>query len=300
MTSTSPSSAMNASCAASRRFGEQPAVVGRGAHAALAQRVGERLGALLGRRVDDARRVVASATQSSSARVLRRASATCSTPSQMFGRSKPRMTTSGSRRRRSSRISARTGGAAVAVSASRTGSPERLAHVAQPQVVRPEVVAPLRDAVGLVDDEERRAAPRAGAPRVSALASCSGASRTNSRSPSWPGRRRPRRASRWRIVELRSLRAGAGRASPRPPRAGRCCSAMSGETTTVGPSRSEARELVDRRLAGAGRHDGERVATGERPPRPPRAARGAATRSRGAPAPARRGPASPPRTPPTL
>ena len=73
------------------------------------------------------------------------------------GRSKEATTSAGSRSPSRAAMSARVGGAAVAVSATTGGSPEPLDHRAQPQVVGPEVVPPLGDAVGLVDDEQRDA-----------------------------------------------------------------------------------------------------------------------------------------------
>ena len=128
-------------------------MVGRGAHAALvrAPRRARRRPSGSPRRRCRAGRARRPVQQR--ARLALRV-AKCSTPSQMFGRSNPRMTTSGSRRRRSSsdlRADGRRGGRGQR---QQDRVAERLAHVAQPQVVRAEVVAPLRDAVGLVDDEE--------------------------------------------------------------------------------------------------------------------------------------------------
>ena len=148
----------------------------------------------------------------------------------------------------SSTISSRTGGAAVAVSASSDRVAQRLAHVAQPQVVGPEVVAPLRDAVRLVDDEERRAGRAQARRRVSALASCSGASRTNSRSPRGQGLEGRVAVARGASSSSRSRRAApvaglldrlelvALQRDERRDDDGR-------------PVEDEARQLVDRRLA---------------------------------------------------
>ena len=74
--------------------------------------------------------------------------------------------------------SCRTGGAAVAVSASRTGAPTASACAPEQHVVRPEVVAPLADQVRFVHDEQPR--PRA-LERLPGLgfASCSGDRKTN-------------------------------------------------------------------------------------------------------------------------
>src|SRR3954466_10624253 len=110
------------------------------------------------------------AIRSSSARSLRSAPSSPwkrSTLKRRFGRSNPRMSTTGSRRPSRATISSRTGGAAVAVSASTGGgaggsapaprgrAAERLDRRAEAQVVGPEVVSPFRDAVRLVDHHER-------------------------------------------------------------------------------------------------------------------------------------------------
>ena len=55
-------------------------------------------------------------------------------------------------------MSSRTGGVAVAVSAEELPGPELADALAEREVGRPEVVAPLRDAVRLVDRDQRRAA----------------------------------------------------------------------------------------------------------------------------------------------
>ena len=87
---------------------------------------------------------------------------TRSTRRWMFGRSNPATSTCGSSRPSSATMSSRTSGVAVAVNAAIGGRPDRASlgrHErrgrAQPPVVGPEVVAPLRDAVRLVDDEAR-------------------------------------------------------------------------------------------------------------------------------------------------
>ena len=75
------------------------------------------------------------------------------TSRRMFGRSKPKTKTAGSRITNCSMISLRTGGAAVAVRASTCGRPRGLDHGVETQVLRAEVMAPTADAVRLVDHE---------------------------------------------------------------------------------------------------------------------------------------------------
>src|SRR3954449_7465165 len=116
-------------------------------------------------------------TRSSTPRSLPWASAWWSTSSRISGRSKPATTISGSRISSRSTISARTGGAAVAVRAGAVGGAgcwarargapvgggvedgrvaQLLDDAAETQVVGAEVVAPRGDAVRLVDDEQSR------------------------------------------------------------------------------------------------------------------------------------------------
>ena len=147
---------MNASCTASRAGAGEPGVVRRRGHAPLAQRRRDLLGAPPRGGVDDARAAGVDdglqqlARLASARRRARSTARRCSA-----GRS-PRTAPAGRACRRRSTISARTGGAAVAVSASTGGAAELLDERAEPQVVRPEVVAPLADAVRLVDHEQRR------------------------------------------------------------------------------------------------------------------------------------------------
>ena len=68
-------------------------------------------------------------------------------------------TSTGSRSRSARTMSAATRGVAVAVSAIVQRAPMRVARVGEAQVVGPEVVAPLAQAVRLVDGEERDLAP---------------------------------------------------------------------------------------------------------------------------------------------
>ena len=60
-------------------------------------------------------------------------------------------------------MSAATAGVAVAVEATIARAPSQRAASAEAEVVGPEVVAPLRHAVRLVDDEQARRAPRGSA-----------------------------------------------------------------------------------------------------------------------------------------
>src|SRR6185295_7577540 len=80
---------------------------------------------------------------------------TTSTVKRRLARWAGAVSTRGSHKRNRSAISFCTRGVAVAVSAS-TGGAQALAGGAEPQVGRSEIVAPLRDAVGLVHAQERR------------------------------------------------------------------------------------------------------------------------------------------------
>ena len=75
--------------------------------------------------------------------------------SRRFGRSKPCTNTAGSRRKSLSRMSARVAASAVAVNATVCTPPSVGLDGAERQIFRPEVVAPLRDAMGLVDRQQR-------------------------------------------------------------------------------------------------------------------------------------------------
>ena len=72
-------------------------------------------------------------------------------------------------------MSSATCGVAVAVSAIDRAGPERARGVGQREVVGAEVVAPLRDAVGLVDDEQADARRRSARRRSAGEAKRSGA-----------------------------------------------------------------------------------------------------------------------------
>ena len=195
----------------------------------------------------------------------RRARCLCSsswkrrTESRMFGRSKPRTSTTGSRSPSRSTISSRTGGAAVAVSATIVGRPSASA------------AAPRRRYSG------RKSCPHsemqcassttssdgwatASSSSTSGLASCSGARKTNSSASSASSASAASRSAA-RTVELSCAAPPAARAR----RSSTCSrwSAISGDTTTVAPGRQQAGDLVDGRLARAGGHHHERVAAGQ-------------------------------------
>ena len=72
----------------------------------------------------------------------------------MLGRSKPVATRSGSRRPSRRATSRATRGVAVAVEATSARAPSVARGVGEAEVVGPEVVPPLRDAVRLVDHEQ--------------------------------------------------------------------------------------------------------------------------------------------------
>ena len=92
-----------------------------------------------------------------------------------FGRSMPVRITSGSRRpQRAARCRRATRGVAVAVRAMVGGSPSRSRYRAEARVVGAEVVAPLADAVRLVDRQARDAAGAAPRARKSGLRKRSG------------------------------------------------------------------------------------------------------------------------------
>ena len=236
MTSISPSS-MNASCVSSRSRRGHAAVVRAGAHAALGERVRR---APRSRAASSRRRCpgpgACATTQSSSARVLRSASWWRSTASRMFGRSNPRTMSSGvlaSRARCT--MSARTGGAAVAVSARIGGRPSARDRRGEAQVLGAEVVAPLRHAVRLVDDEQRRVRRREPV-RDLVVRELLGREQheLDARRPRGP--RAPARARR-----ATASSSASPRRRPRTPATASIwssCSEMSGETTIVGPSSS--------------------------------------------------------------
>ena len=130
-------------------------MVGRCADAAVAQPLGQPLGALLRRHVDDARRPGLHDRLDDRARLglrvveaphrqvdVRPVEATDDDLGVVHPQPAEDLVAHGRRRRRGQRQD--------------RGAPERRDRVGKPEVVGPEVVAPLRDAVRLVDDEQRR------------------------------------------------------------------------------------------------------------------------------------------------
>ena len=180
--------------------------------------------------------------------------------------------TSGSRRPSRSTISSRTGGAAVAVSARTAGGRAASATRAEAQVVRPEVVAPLRDAVRLVDDHQRRA-------RASDLLEHVGVGELLGRHEQELEAvlARRRRAPRSRSDSRDALEETAAAPPSRLVVEALDLVALEGDQRRDDerrPVEQQPGDLVDRRLAVARRHDGQRVAAVRARPRRPRAGPG--------------------------
>ena len=98
----------------------------------------------------------ASASAASTRRSRSRAPVTSTARRARLGRAKPRTICGVSAGRPSrARISSRTIGVAVAVQASTRAAPSSASSAADPEVLRPEVVPPLADAVRLVDGDQR-------------------------------------------------------------------------------------------------------------------------------------------------
>ena len=166
---TASAEAMNSFCARSARSAERPRGR-RGSRAA--RRSPRRRGASARRRSPG--RAPASASPARSTRARRASPPVPSSTSKVrFGRSKPVRTSTGSRSRSRRAMSTATRGVAVAVSAIVAGGRAPRGR-GEPAVVGPEVVAPLADAVGLVDHQQvtRRSAIAA---RKRAFAKRSGA-----------------------------------------------------------------------------------------------------------------------------
>ena len=120
---------------------------------------------------------------------------------------------------------------AVAVSAMRGTSGQRSCSIGQRQVVGPEVVAPLRHAVRLVDREQRDLAPVEQPQRSTRPAAARGRGRAGRARRRGTPPRPARRSSRsW--VELRNP---ARTPSARSASTWSCISAISGEITTPTP-----------------------------------------------------------------
>src|SRR3954469_14155056 len=216
----------------------------------------------------------AASIASRSASSLRRASWKRSTARSRFARSNPRTITAASRRPRRSTISARTGGAAVAVSASTGGwasvsiaAPRRRdagreacphSSIAGAPVVGTEGRPPLRDRVRLVDDDERRLRGRQLVEDLGVGELLGGEEQELERVLLELGERLLALALGQARVELRGAeRAPAQRVD---------LVALQGDQRRDDERRAggeQPGDLVDRRLARAGREDGERVAARE-------------------------------------
>ena len=191
------------------------------------------------------------------------------------GRS-PVATRTGSRRPSRATMSSATCGVAVAVEATMACGAEPARGVGQPEVVRPEVVAPLGDAVRLVDHEEAD-------PRLADALEEPGRGEPLGRDveqPRAPGHRAvDRRAVRRRVLLRVDERDLAGRdALERLHLVLHQRDERRDHQREVGPH--QRGQLVAERLARARRHDDEHVAPGHAPPRPPRAGRGGSRGSR--------------------
>ena len=152
---------------------------------------------------------------------------------------------------------------------------------AEPQVVRPEVLAPLADEVRLVDDEQSRPARRSAVAGlvVGELLGREEHELVRSAGLDERCRPRPRRLRRVQDRRRQARRAQVGELvvlerDQRRHDDGR-------------PAAQQAGELVDRRLPAAGRQHREHVPPGGTPRRPPAPGPAAAARTRAASAPAR-------------
>ena len=255
-TTTRVSPRMNASCVASRTRRESPAWYGAAATPRARERRSQLLGAPPRGGVDDARAVgVDDGLQQLlvvRARVdvradgevdLRPIEAAHQHPRIAHPQALDDLLPHGRRRRRGQRQHLR--------------RPQLRGERAQPQVVRPEVVAPLADAVRLVDHEQRRRAPPA-ARRASPGARAARARAAGTRARRAPAP--PAAASRARSPRDAFSSAAAG--APVVLRERGDLVALQRHERADDDRRAveqRARHLVDRRLAGAGRHDREHV-----------------------------------------
>ena len=154
-TTTGVSPAMNARCASARGLAVHARVVGRDVDAQLAADPRRRLlGLLAGARVDDRRQRPGLAQQRHRRLLL---GARRGDRDDVVGEVRPVEAGGdplGSRRPSRRMMSPATRGVAVAVAAKMERAPSARGDVAEAEVVGPEVVAPLADAVRLVDDEQ--------------------------------------------------------------------------------------------------------------------------------------------------
>ena len=185
-----------------------------------------------------------------------------STEKRRFGRSNPRISTSGDRAARAARRSRRAPAAPPSRSArARAGgraprSPRRAAGTPAGSRV------PTRRcecASSTTNSEMSATRELVEHRRVARAARARG---TGTRASPRPARAARARARRRLIVEFSCAAPPA--ATSRSVSTWSRWSAISGETTTVAPGRQQPGDLVDRRLARAGRHDHQRVASGER------------------------------------
>ena len=170
------------------------------------------------------------------------------------GRSRPRTTRPWPRSSRST-ISRRVGASAVAVSARRGTCGEALVQHRQLEIVGPEVVAPLRDAVRLVDREQGQA----------------GSGRAGRGSPAPSAAPAPRRAGRAAPSRIaRSTRGGGAEVERRVEHGGPHAELGQRRDLVLHqrdqrrdddrePVQAQGRHLVAQRLAAAGRHQHQRV-----------------------------------------
>ena len=152
-------------------------------------------------------------------------------------------------------------GVAVAVEATSARAPEIARGVGEAEVVGAEVVAPLRDAVGLVDDEQAD-------PRVARCARRSPATRSaRARRTAAAARPRPRARARrgWPPASCCALTSATRPGATAPQRLHLVLHQRDERRDDDGQVPAhQRRELVAERLARAGGHDDEHVAAGQR------------------------------------
>ena len=150
--------------------------------------------------------------------------------------------------------SCRTGGAAVAVRASRVGRPDRLRLGAEPHVVGAEVAAPLADQVGFIDDEQAGPGPLQ---RLTGLLVRQLLGREEDERAGIAGLKQGRGARARRLLRVEHD----GRQARRP-QVGELV-ILEGDQRREDdrrPFAKQAGQLVDRGLAAAGRQHGQHVA----------------------------------------
>ena len=154
-TMTRASSAMKRRWTAARALAVEPGVVGqRGSPSSSRQGRRQLLRARARARVDDRRQGILARAAPPRSAAASGAPPAGTTAKERLGRSKPVATRSGSRSPSRRTTSAATRGVAVAVEATIDARAEAARGVGQAEVVGPEVVPPLGDAMGLVDHEQ--------------------------------------------------------------------------------------------------------------------------------------------------